>query len=109
MVCSEIEPKLGGKYNHYMTLVGGFEMEGQAQFLESDPPHKFAYSSPSPDGSAAMTVTVVFSDVEGGTQVRLTHDKIPMDPGPPHLPAIIEGGWTAALSKLDTHLLSEAR
>lgn len=105
-VRSEIEPKVGGAYNHHMTLEGGHEMPGDARFVEYDPPNKLAFTSDGPVGP--MTVTVEFSDDDdGGTLVRLTHDNIPTDPGPPYLPTIIEGGWTAGLGKLADMLQEE--
>lgn len=107
-VRSEIEPRVGGVYNHHMTIENAGEYPGTSHFVEFDPPKRLAYASEAPDGSGRMTVTVDFIEVEGGTQVQLTHDNIPTEVGPPHLPTIIEAGWTAALGKLDDFLLATA-
>ncbi len=110
-VRSEIEPKIGGQYNHHMTIDGAGEMPGFAKLIEFDPPSRLAYESPSPDGSdAKMVVSVDFSDVDEGTLVRLEHVGIPeiRVEGDFELRAIVQAGWTAAFRKLGGFLESEA-
>ena len=43
-----------------------------------------------------MTVRVELEEVEGGTQVTLTHAGLPSD----ELSGIVEGGWTVSLGLL---------
>ena len=106
-VRSEIEPKVGGSYNHHMTIEGAGEVPGFATLTEYDPPARLAYKSETPDGSGAeMIVSVDFSEVGGGTQVRLVHAGIPdmRVEGDVELRAIVQTGWTAAFGKLGTFL-----
>lgn len=109
-VRSEIEPKVGGQYNHHMTIKGVGEIPGFATLTEYDPPARLAYSSALPgDSNAEMTVSVDFTEVEGGTQVRLVHAGIPdvrVD-GDIEMREIVRGGWTAAFGKLGAFLGAE--
>ncbi len=114
-VRSEIEPKVGGRYNHHMTI-HGMEVPGFATLTEYDPPARLAYSSAIPGGpdasmpSTNMVVAVDFSEVEGGTLVQLTHTGIPdmKVEGDIELREIIRTGWTAAFGKLDDFLAQAA-
>ncbi|MEM1133578.1 MAG: SRPBCC domain-containing protein [Pseudomonadota bacterium] len=102
-VQSEVEPRLGGKYNHHMTLeteYGRHEQPGFATLVEYDPPRKLAYTSN--EQGDEMVISVNFNSVEGGTKVTLVHSRIPnmkVDGGV-DLHDIIRGGWTAAFEKL---------
>ncbi len=100
---SEVEPKVGGKYNHHMpiqTEAGTHEAPGFATLVEFDPPRRLAYTST--DDSDPMVITVTFEEVTGGTRVRLVHSNIPditVD-GDMELREVIRAGWTAATGKL---------
>ena len=102
-VQSEVEPKVGGKYNHHMTIEtpqGPHEAPGFATLVEYDPPRKLAYTSN--DDDDPMVITVTFTEEGGGTRVRLVHSNIPdmkVD-GDIELREIIRQGWTAAFGKL---------
>ena len=103
-VRSEVEPKVGGKYNHHM-MIEGVEQEvpGHATFVEFDPPSKLAYQTPLPnDPNTIMLVSVEFTEVANGTKVVLTHSGIPdmKVEGDFDLREIVKGGWTAAFEKL---------
>ena len=109
-VRSEIEPKIGGSYNHHMTIEGAGEVPGFATLVEYDPPNRLAYESSLPgDSNSKMTVTVDFSDVPEGTEVQLVHSGIPdiKVEGDVELRSIVREGWTAAFGKLDSFLKSE--
>ncbi len=103
-VRSEIEPKVGGKYSHHMTLEGvENEIPGDAKLIQFDPPNKLAYESTLPtDADVKMQVHVDFSTIDGGTKVVLTHSGIPdiRVEGDVELREIVREGWTAALEKL---------
>ena len=102
-VRSEIERKVGGKYNHHMTIKGAGEVPGFAVLTEYDPPARLAYKSATPQGDdAGMLVTVDFTEVDAGTLVRLVHSGIPdmKVEGDIELREIIRAGWTAAFGKL---------
>ena len=106
-VRSEVEPKVGGKYDHHMTLetpMGEHDVPGFATLVEYDPPHRLAYTS-NEEGDP-MIVSVDFTPVDGGTQVRLVHANIPdmqVDEGV-KLNDVIQDGWTAAFEKLGLFL-----
>ena len=105
-VRSEVEAKVGGAYNHHMT-VHGQDIPGFATLTEYDPPNRRAFRMAGPDGSdTGMQVTVEFKDVDGGTLVRLIHEGIPdiRVEGDVELRAIVREGWTAAFGKLSTLL-----
>ena len=103
-VRSEVEPMVGGKYNHHMTLEGvEGEIEAEATLVEFDPPHKLAYESALPtDPNVKMHVSVEFIEVEEGTKVVLVHSGIPdvRVQGDFELRQIVREGWTAAFEKL---------
>ena len=108
---SEVEPRVGGKYNHHMTIEGVGRIPGQGTLVEYDPPNRLAYESDSPmSPSQKMVVTVEFTSIDGGTQVRMQHSGIPdvrVDGGI-EMREIIQGGWTAALEKLNQLFVSTA-
>ena len=110
-VRSEIEPKVGGSYNHHMTIEGApSEIPGFATLVEYDPPNRLAYETSLPgDSNSKMNVTVDFSETTDGTQVQLIHSGIPdmkVD-GDIELRTIVREGWTAAFGKLDTLMQTE--
>ncbi len=115
-VRSEIEPEVGGAYNHHMTIEGAGEVPGFATLIEYDPPARLAYAAPDPGAPGdpsgpgdGMTVSVDFLEVDGGTRVRLVHAGIPdlrVD-GDVELREIVRAGWTAALGKLGKLLEAE--
>ncbi len=102
---SEVEPKVGGKYNHHMTIdtsSGVHEVPGFATLVEFDPPRRLAYTST--DENDPMMITVDFTETaDGATEVRLVHSSIPdmRVEGDIELREVIQAGWTAALGKLD--------
>lgn len=102
-VRSEVEPRVGGKYTHHMTIEtphGTHEAPGDATLIEYDPPNRLAYTST--DENDAMVITVTFEQVESGTRVTLVHANIPdmkVD-GDVDMRDVIRGGWTAAFGKL---------
>jgi len=100
-VSAEIECKVGGKFNQTMTLDNGHVMPGEATFSEYDPPKRLVFGSPGPTGEP-MTISVDFTEVDGGTLVHLVHSGIPdmQVDGDIEMHDIIRGGWTAAFGKL---------
>lgn len=103
-VRSEIEPRVGGKYNHHMTIEGAGEVPGYGTLVEYDPPNKLAYESGLPhDADAKMRVQVEFTPVDTGTRVRLEHSGIPnlRVAGDCEMREIVRAGWTAAFGKLE--------
>lgn len=108
-VRSSVEPRVGGRYDHTMT-VHGMEIPGAAVFTVFERPARLAFRSESPvPGGTPMLVTVDFAEVAGGTRVRLVHEGIPdvRVHGDVELRSIIRDGWTAGLGKL-ARVLGEA-
>ena len=106
-VRSEIEPRVGGKYNHLMTIDGKHEHPSTATLREYDPPARLVFASEGMrPGDPEMSVSVDFTEVDGGTQVRLVHAGIPdmQVEGGMDMCDIIQGGWTAAFEKLGNFL-----
>ena len=102
-VVSEIEPKVGGKYFHMMTIKGAGEFPMNGLITEFDPPSRLAYTVNSPVDGPGMSVIVDFTEQDNQTEVCLTHQNIPQD-----FSGIVQGGWTAAFDKLDRFLLGNA-
>jgi len=104
---SEIEPKVGGKYNHHMTIeneYGKFDAPGFATLTEFDPPHLLAYTSN--DDNDPMLITVRFKEIDSGTEVLLVQTNVPDTrvEGDVELCVIIQQGWTAGFGKLASFL-----
>ena len=106
-VKSEIEPKVGGKYNHLMTIEGVGDYPMVCKITAYEPPELFAYEDVSPnaansEGAGPMRVTVSFISHGSQTEVRLVHENLPEN-----FSEMVKGGWTAAFGKLHDLLLSE--
>lgn len=99
-VKSEIEPKVGGKYIHEMTIrnVGMHAVNGMLTAYE--PPELLCYTMAGPTPKDNMDVRVVFTERDGMTEVHLTQTKVPEG-----LDAIVTAGWTAAFAKLAVFLI----
>jgi len=109
-VNSEIEPKIGGAYNHHMVIkndYGRHELAQLAVFVEYDPPYRLAYRSI--DDDDPIIVAVDFNVAQTGTKIHITHTNIPdMIVGEGQgLGDVIRDGWTAAFGKLDNFLAKE--
>ncbi len=76
----EIDLRVGGHYSIRMNVEGGpFTTYGT--YREIDPPHRLVYTWGWKEEIHAMkaetVVTVEFLPVEGGTEIRLTHEGFP--------------------------------
>ncbi len=103
-VRSEVEPKLGGKYHHEMTIEGHGEHLIAGEFTAYDPPSLLAYRMPGIDPEQTMDVRVEFKEVSGGTEVTLTQNMIP-EP----FRGMVEAGWTASFDRLARFFDGERR
>ncbi|MEM9168963.1 MAG: SRPBCC domain-containing protein [Pseudomonadota bacterium] len=103
-VKSEIEPKVGGKYVHHMTIKHEHETCVDGRLVAFDPPALLAYETPSAELGVTMTVRVAFVEIAANkTEVTLTHTNIPDAFGD-----IVTGGWSAAFGKLRTFVEAPA-
>lgn len=109
---SEIDPRVGGAYNHHMTIKGEHEVPQLAILTVYDPPAKLEFAMATPDGQedgSGMKVTVDFTEVgERRTLVRLVHSGIPdaQVDGGVELREIVRAGWTDAFGKLAKFMAS---
>lgn len=103
-VHSEIEPKVGGKYSHVMTIKGTGTHPISGVLTQYDPPARLAYSMPGVNSDEKMQVSVEFIERDGATEVRLTQMLIPEPYG-----EIVTAGWTAAFNRLDRFFDGELR
>ncbi len=99
---SEIEPVLGGKYSHKMTLRQSYEHTAKGIITNIDPPALLAYELTGGTPEQTMTVRVEFIVQGSGTLVRLTHENIPEQFG-----EFVTDGWTAAFGKLYRFFMQE--
>ena len=97
-VVSEIEPEVGGKYCHAMTIEGAGEYPLTCRITEFEPPKVLAYEEVASD----IHVRVTFTEGDGRTEVKLVQSNLPDNIGP-----IVKGGWGVALEKLDGFLSRE--
>lgn len=95
----EVDLRAGGRYTIRMHADGG-PYTAFGTYREVDPPNRLVYTWDWKEEPHAMgvdtLVTVEFVPVEGGTDIRLTHEGFPA-------PAVREGhgeGWTMSLERL---------
>ena len=100
-VSSEIEPRVGGKYCHLMTLDGVGELPMTSRFTVYEPPARLAYVEEGDDPNP-QRVTVDFIERGDRTEVRLVHENLPDE-----YSEYVKAGWTAALGKLAGQLAAE--
>lgn len=103
-VKSEIEPHVGGKYVHEMTIrdVGTHPVSGVLTAFE--PPALLEYAMAGPTPKDNMQVRVEFMERDGMTDVCLTQTAVPEG-----LDNIVTAGWQAAFEKLKRFLAQSAR
>ena len=104
-VRSEVEPRVGGRYRHHMTIEGAGEMTQESKFTVFERPSRLAYHAEPPviEGQRlgeGMTVTVEFRDLGEQTEVCLTHTGLSL----PILREQVPMGWSAAFDKLGRFL-----
>ncbi|MEM7333925.1 MAG: SRPBCC domain-containing protein [Chloroflexota bacterium] len=101
-VQSEIEPEVGGKFNHLMTLkdVGDYQQKGM--ITAYDPPALLAYDLYDGFNQEPMPVRVEFHVDAQGTRVRLTQDNLPDS-----YSQYVKVGWLAGFEKLSEILEAE--
>ncbi len=103
-VTSEIEPRIGGKYIHAMTIknVGVHPIRGRITAF--DPPARLAYEMPGMAEGEWMQVNVDFIERGNATEVHLTQWQIP-EP----LQDMIAAGWTASFERMARYFGGERR
>jgi uncharacterized protein YndB with AHSA1/START domain len=75
----------------------GATLEHTGEYLEVDPPRSLAFTWSSPyTGPEPSVVRVVLTPSDGGTQMVLTHDRLPEAAAESHA-----GGWGTMLGRLE--------
>lgn len=103
-VTSEIEPRVGGKYVHAMTITNVGVHPIMGQITHFDPPARLAYTMPGMAEGEMMAVDVRFTDKDGATEVHLTQSVLP-DP----MCDVVSAGWTASFERLARYFGGERR
>lgn len=98
-VTSTVEAKVGGAYNHLMTIKNVGDHDQRGVITAFDPPARLAYELAATDFSPTMQVTVDFTEEDGGTRVTLVQSALPAP-----LEDVVAAGWTAGFEKLAAFL-----
>ena len=98
-VNSEIEPKVGGKFSHQMTLKNVGDYLHHGLITEYEPPKLLAYQLTDQFTDGIMFVRVEFIEEDSRTRVRLTQDNLPDT-----YSQYVIAGWSAGFDKLATFL-----
>jgi uncharacterized protein YndB with AHSA1/START domain len=92
---AEVEPRVGGKFRIVMAH-GGKDQEHRGEYLAIEPPSRLSFTWISLHTDLLPTVvTVEFLERDGGTEVVLTHRRLPEPRQDAH-----RKGWTDILRKL---------
>jgi uncharacterized protein YndB with AHSA1/START domain len=93
---AEIDPRVGGKYQIDMQGSSG-PIHHSGEYRVIDRPRKLVFTWVSVHtGDAPSLVTVDFLPVERGTEIIVTHERLPESAMPSH-----RNGWTSGLQHLD--------
>ena len=92
-VVSQVEPGVGGKYLHAMTVEGAGEMTMGGTITEYSPPARLTFRMNDGPGT---TVTVDFIEQGEQTEVRLVHAGLQ-----DQFSGFIAQGWTAGFNRLE--------
>jgi uncharacterized protein YndB with AHSA1/START domain len=99
----DVDPRVGGKFRIVM-LQGREEFEHTGEYLIIEPPARLAFTWISQATDHRSTeVTIDFLERQGGTELVLTHRRLPSAQVESH-----RGGWTDALRELQDRLQGSA-
>lgn len=91
-----VDLRVGGEFRVVMAGEGQV-IEHVGEYLEVDPPSRLRFTWSSPyTGPRPSVVTVTFEAAEGGTDLRLVHELLPIGAATSHA-----GGWGRMLDRLD--------
>ena len=97
----EVDLRVGGRFR--VTMVGeGRPIEHTGEYLEVTPPRRLSFTWESPyTGPEPTVVTVELLPTEDGTELVLTHDRLPEDQVKPHA-----GGWGRMVDRMTEEVLT---
>ncbi|EAR52783.1 hypothetical protein OG2516_01114 [Oceanicola granulosus HTCC2516] len=93
---AETDPREGGRFRILMRAPEAGDLPHAGTYLTIDRPRRLVFTWESPYSVEGSTVTLDLAEVEGGTELRLTHVKFPSEESR----ANHEGGWSAILERL---------
>ncbi len=93
---AEVDPKVGGRFRIVM-IEGPKRYEHRGEYLVIEPPDRleFTWISEATDHRATV-VTLEFLERDGGTELVLTHRRLPASQVDSH-----RAGWTDVMKKLE--------
>ena len=93
---AEVDPKVGGRFRIVM-IEGPKRYEHNGEYLVIEPPERleFTWISEATDHRATV-VTLEFLERDGGTELVLTHRRLPVSQVDSH-----RSGWTDIMKKLE--------
>lgn len=98
------EARVGGKFRWELSNSEGEKMSIRGEYRELQPGKKIVFTWQWEEDedweNNDSLVTVEFSDCDGGTELRLTHEKLPNEKSRDGH----SGGWNSSLDKLETWL-----
>lgn len=105
-VDAEIDLRTGGRFSYTMHMNHCGPIEYAGTYEEVSPPERLVTKTVMGEGTEhafESTTTIEFTEVPGGTQLKLVQVGLPPMPEPGK---IISGGFNDAFEKLDRHLAS---
>jgi uncharacterized protein YndB with AHSA1/START domain len=98
---AEVDLRVGGRFR--VTMVGeDRRIEHTGEYLEVAPPRRLSFTWASPyTGHEPTVVTVELRPAEDGTELLLTHERLPGDQVESH-----SGGWGRILDRLAEEVLT---
>lgn len=99
----EVDPRVGGRFRIAMQRVDG-EVEHRGEYLAIDPPRRLEFTWISAYTDTRTTVvTVELHEREGGTELVLTHRRLPASRVDAH-----RQGWTDIVRNLGAYFGTDA-
>jgi uncharacterized protein YndB with AHSA1/START domain len=96
---AEVDPRVGGKFRIVMHH-GGRDVAHWGEYLAIEPPSRLSFTWISEYTNRQPTVvTIEFLEKDGGTEVVLTHRRLPPERRDAH-----RNGWGSILEKLEQTL-----
>jgi uncharacterized protein YndB with AHSA1/START domain len=90
-----VDLRVGGRFRIVMSG-GGMTIDHSGEYLEVDPPKRVVFTWVSPyTGARPSVVTVELVPAAGGTELFLSHRRLPIDAAESH-----QGGWGSMLDRL---------
>ena len=94
---AEVDLRVGGQYKLRMKHSSGATHTIFGEYVAVDAPEKLVYTWSWESGMATDTlVSVEFRDVDGATEVELTHERLPSE----EMRAEHNKGWTGCMNRL---------